>query len=436
MPTKENVADDATRGVSMEELCDGRWRHGPEFLKTSPDSWPVEEHTSGILASDEIKAAFVAAHTKPTTACLPEVARFSSGSKLLRATAWILRFVNNIIGRERKESTLKISEIREAEQLWWKQAQVESFPEEVIALKAGKPLPSSSRLLQLAPVLDDEGILRVTGRLERASTVNIHTRRPVLLDPKHPFTKLLVEQYHRWSLHQGQEMVGNELRLKYWILNVRAAVRQAWSECQECRNRRSVPQPPLMEALPDCRLNSFVRPFTVSGVDTAVHLELAASLSTDSCIMAVRRCISRRGYPKTLHSDNGTNFRGADRELRSALEEIDQDRMVTELSTKRIEWVFNPPAAPHMGGAWERLVGSVKKSMLAILKERAPKEEVLQTALLEAEAIVNSRPLTHVSLDHHDQEALTPSHFLIGQSSSAQVPGEFTSLDLCLRKQW
>jgi len=156
----------------------------------------------------------------------------------------------------------------------------------------------------------------------------------------------------------------------------------------------------------------------------AVHVELAASLSTDSCIMAIRRMVGRRGCPERIYSDNGTNFKGADNELRRSLLELDQQRMTQEMTTRGIEWHFIPPSAPHMGGAWERLVRSVKVALEATLKERSPKEEVLQTLLVEAEFSVNSRPLTHVSLDPADMEALTPNHFLLGSNSGTlDVPG-------------
>jgi transposase InsO family protein len=217
-----------------------------------------------------------------------------------------------------------------------------------------------------------------------------------------------------------------------------------------------------MGQLPDFRLERSVRPFAVTGVDyfgpmevkigrrrekrygalftcmntRAVHLELAESLDTDAAIMAIRRFVARRGCPSKMLSDNGTNFHGADNEMKKAIKELDTEKMQAEFAAKGMEWQFNPPSAPHMGGCWERLVQSVKKALKATLKEMVPKEAVLQTLLVEAENIVNSRPLTHVSVDPDDPESLTPNHFLIGSSSGNAAPGKFVEMDLCLRKQW
>jgi Family of unknown function (DUF5641) len=71
------------------------------------------------------------------------------------------------------------------------------------------------------------------------------------------------------------------------------------------------------------------------------------------------------------------------------------------------------------------------------LKEHAPREETLQTFMTEAENTVNSRPLTHVSIDPDDPESLTPNHFLRGTSGHAASPiGEFADDDFFLPKQW
>lgn len=57
----------------------------------------------------------------------------------------------------------------------------------------------------------------------------------------------------------------------------------------------------------------------------AIHLEVASSLDTDACINALRRFMSRRGQVKHLWSDNGTNFVGAERELKEALIKLNQE---------------------------------------------------------------------------------------------------------------
>lgn len=108
-------------------------------------------------------------------------------------------------------------------------------------------------------------------------------------------------------------------------------------------------------------------------------MELPASLSTDSAIMAFGRMIARRGTPAALYSGNRTNLRGADVELKKAVKEMDETSLQTEALNKGFEWKFIPPAAPHMGGNWERSIRSVKTSLKVILKERVPPEETLMT---------------------------------------------------------
>ena len=91
-------------------------------------------------------------------------------------------------------------------------------------------------------------------------------------------------------------------------------------------------------------------------VTRAVHLEVVTSMETDSFINALRRFVARRGPPSDIYSDNGTNFVGADRELKQSLQEWNQSQIADFLSQKGIQWHFNPLAAPHFGGIWEHLV--------------------------------------------------------------------------------
>ena len=469
LPSKLNVADMATRGVRMTELIsDSRWFKAPDFLQAPESDWPSETSTADDRPTPEVlelKSEFVGNVNPSASSGLPDVTRFSSFSRLVRSAAWVLRFIHALKCRRQKceqnVGDLSAEELAEAERRLIRRCQEDTFAEELSLLRLGRPLHSSSRVIQLSPTIEG-GILCACGRTANATALPEEVRRPIILDPKHPFTRLLIHHHHCASGHHGQERVMNELRQRYWVLRMRSAVRQAWHSCQTCKIALSTPKPPQMGPLPSCRLTPYVRAFTFTGVDyfgpmmvtigrrrekrygalftclttRAVHLELAASLSTDSAIMAIRRMIARRGTPKEIYSDNGTNFRGADTELKKALRDLDQSRFHQELSSQGIKWVFNPPAAPHMGGSWERLVRSVKAALQVLLKERAPKEEVLHTLLLEAEAIVNSRPLTYVSSDVDDLPSLTPFSLLIGTTSAAHSPGAFTDDDLRLRKQW
>jgi hypothetical protein len=146
--------------------------------------------------------------------------------------------------------------------------------------------------------------------------------------------------------------------------------------------------------------------------------------------------IARRGPPKVIYSDNGTNFHGANNELKKSVKDINQELVKDFLLNKGINWTFIPPASPHMGGSWERLIRSIKKALSITLKEQFPTEEVLRTVLTEAECTVNSRPLTYVSVQPDDREAITPNHLLLAGPSNVPHFGTFTEDDMITRKQW
>lgn len=119
----------------------------------------------------------------------------------------------------------------------------------------------------------------------------------------------------------------------------------------------------------------------------AVHLEMAYSLDTSSCIHALRRFISRRGQVSHIRSENGTNFVGAERELREAISALNHKRIQNSLLHSGMKWSFNTPAASHHGGAWERIIPMVRKVLNSVLHQQNVDDEGLQTLLCEVEAI-------------------------------------------------
>ena len=152
----------------------------------------------------------------------------------------------------------------------------------------------------------------------------------------------------------------------------------------------------------------------------AVHIEVVDGLDTDACMMAITRFMARRGRPHMFISDNGTNFVGSAREFRELAIKWNQSAIHDQLAHQRIVWKFNPPGAPHFGGVWERLVRSCKKAMYSILGSRCLTLPVLTTTMCLVEQTLNGRPLTPVSHDPEDLEALTPNHFLLGPRVIAQ----------------
>ena len=129
------------------------------------------------------------------------------------------------------------------------------------------------------------------------------------------------------------------------------------------------------------------------------------------------RFIARRVYPKTIISDNKTNFVGSAIELKAFMMDFYKAKIESDLAPKKIIWKFNPPGAAHFGGIWERLLQSCKKVMIAILDNRSLTDEALSTTMCLVGQTLNAGPLTAVSDNPDDLTALTPNHFLLGREN-------------------
>lgn len=295
-------------------------------------------------------------------------------------------------------------------------------------------------MYRLQPYLYDKGVMRMRGRIDAATQLPVDTWRPILLPRKHALTDLIVMREHERMKHQNDDAIVCALRAKYWVSHARTAVRRAKTSCQFCKVTRARPVAPLMGSLPADRLVPVERPFTYTSLDyftrLEFYLELAADLITDACILCIRNFVNTRGLPVRIRSDNGTNFVGADRELRANIAAFDQDAIKRECTGCGIEWRFNCPSNPEVGGCWKRLVRSVKRVLAVTMTESAPRVETLRSLLIEAANIVNFRPLTYLPVESDADEPLTPNHFLIGTVNSTQTPGPVDSKAYCTRKQW
>ncbi|XP_072930335.1 uncharacterized protein [Epargyreus clarus] len=499
VPTALNVADDATRGTPSEFEHNHRWFRGPHFLYNSEESWPQEPESVVTPITGEERVATTTHGTQRLVDALPLVSKFSSWLRLVRTTGRVLQFIElcrpqrlaapvGAIKRTRRSDVedlwkkttsrrpiqrprttastpvkpcyvpLEAFYLKAAEKIWWKAAQEENFYNDICRLRKNLPIAKDSKLRALSVHLDEEGVMRLRSRIDLAINISPEQRNPPVLDGGSSYTRLYIAWIHKLNHHAGAETVVNEIRSRLWVLRLRPTVRSIIKSCIKCRLLRAKPSLPLTGDHPKTRLAHHERPFSFVGLDffgpcgvtvgrrhekryvalftclttRAVHIEVAGSLTSDSAIMALRRMMARRGCPTEIHSDNGTNLRGADAELRKAAYTATKD----EATSRSITWRFIPPGAPFMGGAWERLVQSIKRALAATLNERYPTEEVLLTLLLEAEYTVNNRPLTPVSTSADDPESLTPLHFILGGPARVPQPGSFSDADLNARQRW
>lgn len=447
--TEDNPADCASRGLLGDEiLAHPLWWHGPPWLRLAHNQWP---NTSlNLPASAPLEERIIAANISTSIEPFELASRYSSWPKLIRVTAYVIRFVSlcRRLKRDASDepstgSALSASDCRAAKTFWIKYIQAEVFPKELQSLAANQPIPAKSSLLSLNPVLDRDGIIRVGGRLRHAPQP-VSVRHPILL-ASHSLVRLIVAHAHIRSLHAGLQLTLSTVRRDYWILRARSIAKMTLHKCVVCTRERAATPTQLMGNLPAVRISAPKRCFLHCGLDyagpvlvrasggrgikarkayialfvclatRAIHLELVSDYSTPAFLDAFSRFCARRGLPNAIYSDNGTTFVGANRELETAYRAALRDpSFQNRTATDDISWHFMPPSAPHFGGMWEAGVKSVKHHLRRVLGAHTLTFEELSTLLCRIEACLNSRPIAPLSDDITDCNALTPGHFLIG----------------------
>ena len=495
--TKDNPADEASRVLSAQELINSpRWWTGPSLLWSPLDSQAGCEEPVTVSESDpEVKkVSSLATEVKIFANLLERIQYFSDWHKAKRAVALCLRLQRSFKKNKQDNKTatpdkkngylapVSVKELRVAEVEIIKAVQREAFPKEIALLrqtvgpnqvnvghtsKKG-PLKKMSPIRKLDPFMDQDGILRVGGRIKLAD-VPYHEKHPLILPKKGHVPELVIRHYHKKTHHQGRGITHNGIRAAgIWIVNGNSAVGHYIAKCVKCQRYRGAPVNQKMADLPEDRMEEGP-PFTYSAVDyfgpfnikegrrelkrygvlftclasRAIHLETAASLTTDSFLNAYRRFVGRRGPVRQLRSDQGSNFIGAVNELKAALSEMNQDTITREMAKNDCDWIqfkMNAPSASHMGGSWERQIRTVRSVLGPLLDNHGTQldDESLRTLMIEAEAVVNSRPLTTDDFTCKETpDALSPNHLLTQKSNVVlRPPGIFQREDLYSRKRW
>jgi hypothetical protein len=341
-----------------------------------------------------------------------------------------------------------------------KSIQKRSFAQEYHQLSTGGGIEKNSTIRNLSPFLDENGVIRVGGRIRNANLA-YNQKHPVLIPKNHNVTEAIIRHFHVKNLHSGTQSTLASIRQQYWPIAGRNKIKQIIHKCISCFRAKSIIAQQKMGDLPVKRLEP-ARPFINSGLDycgpilikthrgrgkqktikayvclficlstKAIHIELVSDLTADTFLDALKRFVSRRGTVKSIISDNATNFIKANKDLIDLHQffknsEISR-KLVTTLSNENIQWKFIPPRTPNFGGLWEAGVKSVKYHIKRVVGETVLTYDELYTLLTRIEACLNSRPLVPMS---NDLTAITPGHFLISEALTAPLEPDLTELKI------
>ena len=450
VPGEQNVADDVSRGIPVESLA-GRWQYGPDFLHLPESEWPQD---SPVADEVEVQKEHRKVHMvgkQINTQPLIDCNKFSNWRRLIRVTAYTLRFIWRLRARGSKGSAeeeealkpedgpLSPEELKDAETHWLKESQ-----------KTLKDRLNKGEFRNLSPYVDQEGVLRVGGRADKA-LVSYETRHPALLPRDHRISRLIVQHAHQFG-HPGVAATVAKTRTKYWIVRAHDLAKSIKFRCVVCREIGASVESQVMADLPQSRLAPFTPPFHHTSCDyfgpyrvrisrnkivkhyaviftclntRAVHLELAADCTTMEFMQVLRRFYALRGVPALMISDNGSQLVGAERELREMVDGLDTEKLQEFSAERGMKWQFTTPAAPHQNGCAESLVKSCKIGLKKAIGEQVLTPLELQTCLVEVANLVNQRPIGRIPSDPDDGSYLSPNDMLLGRASSTVPQGPF-----------
>ncbi|XP_067945389.1 uncharacterized protein [Watersipora subatra] len=463
--SKDNPADMASRGASVDELINSSWLSGPDFLKEH-DVKAYKEANDVIRKVEEHDPEVKPVKVLKTSAAAPNIAhkflKYSTFNELVKSLAILQKSVRK---KTWKSVSATAEDMQEAEVLAIKRTQEMSFQEEIQTLKENKSVTKDSTIAKLNPYLDKQSILRVGGRLHRAD-ITTNEKCPMIVPKYSHLAKLLVRHHHHRIHHLGRRSpLAATREAGYWIIRGASTVKSTISDCFACSKLRKPLQEQLMGDLSAERVQR-TPPFSRVGMNVfgpyhvrerrstlkrygliftclysrAVHIEMLDDPSTDSFINALGCLTAIKGHVIALYSDNATNFVGAKNLFDKELERVSDPKMQKYLLDHRITFKNNTPEASHQGGAWEKLIRSAKavlNGMAINYKERID-SQTLRTAFYEVASTLNNKPPTATNIRSLDEEIIAPNRLLTmkrGQTS-ALPPGKFTDSEVYGKARW
>ena len=453
--TKQNPSDLPSRGCLLSDLqsCD-MWKFGPNFIRESNipmfpyqnlcDETEIKKN-SCLLSVDFAATAvenlgllpkdyFTTMKNEPKLSDIIEITKFSDLNKLLRVTAYVLRFTSKDNTVENSVEILE-EELKRARMMW------------IASEQRQFALREREKFVKLANGLcffSEDGLIRCKGRLKFAD-LPYNTKFPLFVPTDSYLSELLISEAHDKVFHQKVSPTLVQLRSEYWVPKSRCLVTKVVSKCALCNIYDAVPykQTPLPD-LPRFRVE-VVPPFQNIGTDHAgplfvrniysnskkmykcyiaifsccvtrmIHLQLQPDLEAPSTIRGMKRTFARVGTPNLMIFDNHKTYQSKKVKNFTKLNGI-VCRPILELS-------------PNWGGFYERMNSIIKRALRKTLGNAHLNYEELETILVEIEGIMNSRPLSSYFNDSEILEPLTPSHLMYGRRLMSNMPSNMPRSD-------
>ena len=213
------------------------WTHGPPWL-TNHDHWPEWKPNNVLLQSSldknqetsEVTAEVTDTSTNASITQIIAPTKFSDLQRLLRTTAWVLRFVDALKkGNVCKGKPLTVHDVEKARNVWIREIENDAYGNELANIQKPKtsrvPLVRQLRLFTL-----EDNIIRCGGRIHHAP-VEHSAKFSILLPPNHHFTLLVVNDAHEKLQHAGLNQTLTQIRQKYWIPTARQYIKKILRKC-------------------------------------------------------------------------------------------------------------------------------------------------------------------------------------------------------------
>lgn len=446
--SKANMADLVSRGSSMTTLlANPQWLNAPDL---SPDPQFESGVTSCVMTVDT---------GQPKCSCT----RFSNYNLAINAYLHVARFVKRFTKQQR------FSELHEQDLalvLLIRDVQRAHYLHEIAALESSDPdvkMDPDSILRNHIVFLDSLGQLRLFTRLRESPNFSRDHVSPVILPENCHFSRLVIARVHTLVHHPGVDRTCNSIRERYFIINQLKLVKQHITTCSICQRKRFQQTDVSHGQLPSFRTDIYQPPFTNTGVDLfgplkvsmtepgdyygvifvcatsrLVHIEIISNMTADSVFEAIRRFVARCGLPNLFYSDNGTQLVKLKNDLKEYITVINREHPDREL---KFQWIHLTAHSPWRGGFYERLIKSIKDSLITFTIDRklTPRRldreksglakpptitrgnksmtyEQLVTCMVEIEGLINNRPLFM-----HEGQVIRPIDFYGGRGS-IQLP--------------